>query len=283
MGFDVFLTDPYFRRVLLTALVVAAVAGALGVFLVLRQLSLLGDGIAHVAFGGIAIAFFANLAPLPASLVFASAGALVIQELRRRGLVKGDAAIGIIFTGSLALGYMLIAKGRVRVDVESYLFGNLLFTTSADLTLALVTAGVVALVLLALWRPLFAVTFDAEAAEVSGLPLVALETVFTLLSAASIVIAARVVGVLLVSALVVVPAATALQFARGFRAALVLSPLIALGTVVLGTVVSATWVFPAGASIAIVSGGVFLVASLVARALRAGRGRRAPTGGRCPP
>jgi zinc transport system permease protein len=229
---------------------------------VLRQLSLLGDGIAHVAFGGIAIAFFSNLAPLPASLVFACTGALVIQELRRRGFVKGDAAIGIIFTSSLAFGYMLIYKGHVRVDVESYLFGNLLFTTSADLNLAIATAIVVAGVLVAIWRPLFAVTFNAEAAEVSGLPIVALETIFTLISAASIVIAARVVGVLLVSALVVVPAATALQFARGFRTAMILAPAIALLTVVLGIFVSATWVFPAGASIAIVSGAIFLAATL---------------------
>jgi zinc transport system permease protein len=258
MGFELFLSDPYFERVFLTALVVAAVGGVLGVFLVLRNLSLLGDGIAHIAFAGIAIAFAAGFLPLPTSIVWASLGALTIQELRRRGIVKGDTAIGIIFTTSLALGYMLIYKGSVRVDVESFLFGNLLFATTSDLNLALGTALIVAVFLALLWRPLFALTFDLESAEVLGLPIRTLESVFTVLVAASIVVAARVVGVLLVSSLVVVPAATSLQFARGFRGALLLAPLIALATVTVGMFVSATWVFPAGTSIALVSGALFL-------------------------
>jgi zinc transport system permease protein len=268
MGFDIFFTNPYWQRVLLTAVLVAAVAAVLGVFLVLRGLSLLGDGIAHIAFAGIAIAFAANLLPLPASLAWASLGALLIQEMRRRGVVKGDTAIGIIFTTSLALGYVLLAKGHVRVDVESYLFGSLYFPDPNDLYLIVGTALAVLVVLLLQWRKLFAITFNQEAAEVQGLPIRRLDAWFTVLTAAAIVVAARVVGVLLVSSLLIVPAAASLQFARSFRFALVLSPLIGVGTVLAGLYVSYTFVLPGGSSIALVAGAVFAASLLLALLLR---------------
>ncbi|MHB8586730.1 MAG: metal ABC transporter permease [Thermoplasmatota archaeon] len=262
---SLFLTDAYFQRVLITAVLAAAVAAAIGVFLVLRNLALLGDGLGHVAFGGIALALALAVEPLPVALVWAIVGALIIQEMRLRGIVKGDTAIGILFTSSLAFGLIVLAQKGTYVDAESYLFGELFLVTVNDLNLVLVIVAIVLLVLLLLWRPLFAITFNAEAATVMGLPAHLLETLLTILSAGVIVVAARIVGILLVSSLVVVPAATALQFAKGFRTALLVSPLIAVGCVAVGIFLASVYdVFP-GAAIALTSGIVFFCAFALSR------------------
>jgi zinc transport system permease protein len=272
MAFDLYFTSPYWQHIFVTALLVAAVAGVFGVFLVLRGLSLLGDGIAHISLAGTVIALMAGLLPTPAAVVWACFGALLIQEMRRRGVVKGDAAIGIIFTSSLALAYLLVHKSHVHVDVEGYLFGNLYTSTLSDMNVMLWLAAAVVLVLLVLWRQLFAVTFNQEAAEVQGLPVRALDALFTILTATAIVMTAQVVGVLLVSSLVIVPAATSLQFARGFRAALFLSPAIAVATVVTGLFLGDTFIEPPGASIAMTGGLVFASALAVGGILRRLRG-----------
>lgn len=269
MSFDLFLSEPYFQRVLATALVVAVTASVLGVFLVLRNLSLFGDGIAHISFAGVALGFVLGILPTGMALLFSLLGALAIQELRRRGITKGDTAIGIIFTGSLAFGVLLLSLGPgTGLDLESYLFGNLLLVGAADFYVVCATAAAVLAALALLYRPFFALTFDAQAAEVQGLPVRGLETVFTLLTAAAIVIAARIVGVLLVSSLLVVPAATALQWARGFRQALLLAVGLALTAVVVGLLASAELAVPSGAAIAVASTLLFAVGTLAHRAVR---------------
>lgn len=259
--------DPYFQRVVLTALLVAGVAAVLGVFLVLRGLSLFGDGIAHVSFAGVALALATGWMPLGTTLAVACGGAVLIQELRRRGIVRGDAAIGIVFTTALAVGFLIATHARTFVDLESYLFGSIYLSGDrASLMLIVGTALAVLVALLPLWRPFFAITFNQEAAEVQGLPVRTLDTLFTLLTAAAVVVAARVVGVLLISSLVIVPAATALQFARGFRAVLVWSPLVALAAVLLGFLVSTELDWTGGASITVASTALFLVGVLVSKA-----------------
>lgn len=269
MSFDLFLSEPYFQRILATALLVAVTAAVLGVFLVLRNLSLFGDGIAHIGFAGVALGFVLGLFPTGMALAASLLGALAIQELRRRGVTKGDTAIGVIFTGSLALGVLLLSVGTgPRVDLESYLFGNLLLVGASDFYAVAATAAAVLAALALLYRPFFALTFDAQAAEVQGLPVRALETVFTLLTAAAIVIASRVVGVLLVSSLLVVPAATALQWARGFRQALALSVAVALASVLLGLLASAELAVASGAAIAAASTGFFALGTLSRRLVR---------------
>jgi zinc transport system permease protein len=270
MTAEIFLTEPYFQRVLLTALLVAVVAAVLGVYLVLRGMSLFGDGIAHISFAGVALGFLVGVLPLALALAFSVLGALAIQELRRRNITKGDTAIGIIFTGSLAFGIVLLSVGTGSgVNLESYLFGNILLVTEQDFWLV----GLIALVVLSLTfaarRPLLALTFDAQSAEVQGLPVRRLETLFTIATAISIVIAARIVGVLLVSSLLVVPAAASLQWARSFRQATLLSVAIALVSVVVGIAVSAEFALATGASIAVVSTTLFAVTVGIRRIVNA--------------
>jgi zinc transport system permease protein len=261
---DLFLTYPFLQRALLAALIVAVLCAVLGVYIVLRGLSLLGDGLAHISLAGVALGLVLGVYPLATALVAAILGALVIQALRSRQIVRGDTAIGILFTAGLAVGILLISRQRgAGIDLTSYLFGNLLAVTPTDVyIIAGVGAGLLLLFGL-LHKELFYITFSEEAARLSGVRVGLLNVLFTIVTAASIVVAARIVGVLLVSALLVVPAATSLQFARSFRGAIALSVLCGLASVLIGVFAAAEYGAPTGASVALASTGVFAVGVLV--------------------
>lgn len=264
-----FVEFPFLQRALLAALLVGVLCAALGVYVVLRGLSLIGDGLAHLSFAGVALGLALGVYPLPLAIVFAVVGALVIQALRSRELVRGDTAIGILFTAGLATGIVIVSRSRgLGTDVSSYLFGNLLAVTSTDLALI---AGVATalLALLALFHKEFLyITFSEEAARLSGLPVGALNTVFTALTAVSIVVAARVVGILLVSALLVVPAAASLQWARSFRRAILASAGLGVASVLLGVLAATGYDLATGASIALASTALFAAALASRLALR---------------
>lgn len=271
---DLLLGFPPLQRALLAAILVALLCSVLGVFVVLRGLSMLGDGLAHISFAGVALGLSLGLYPLGLALVFAVLGALAIQVLRERQIVKGDTAIGILFTAGLALGVLIVSLNRgFNVDVMSYLFGNLLFVTQTDVYLIAAIGGALILLLALLQKEFFYVTFSEEAARLSGLPVGLLNVLFTSLTAASIVVAARIVGILLVSALVVVPAATGLQFARSFRGALLLSAAFGVASVLAGVIAAAQYGLATGASVALAStllfAGSVLAKATVARVRRA--------------
>lgn len=264
MSFDLFLTEPYFQRVLVTALVVAATAGTVGVFLVQRGMALFGDGVAHMSFAGIALGFVAGWMPLGSAIVVAALGALAVQELQRRGWARSDAALGIVYTASLALGVVLVSsRGSVPVDVESYLFGNLLLAGEREFLLAGGIGLLVVAAVVVLWRPLLLLCFGEERARVQGLPARRLNTLFTLLTALTVVASVRVVGVLLVSGLLVIPASAASRLARSMAQAVLLSVGFGLASVLVGLALSATFALASGATIALVATGIFL-ASLAA-------------------
>jgi zinc transport system permease protein len=243
--------------------------GVLGVFVVLRGLSLLGDGLAHISFAGVALGLVLGIYPLGVALVAAVLGALIIHFLRERQVVRGDTAIGILFTAGLALGILLISSSRgLNVNVESYLFGSILGVQPRDVLVIAALGGALLLALGLLYKEFFYLAFSEEAARISGLPVHMLNVLFVSLTAASIVVAARVVGVLLVSALLVVPAASALQFARSFRGALALSVLFGVASAAAGLYASAEWGYATGASIALAST-AFFAASVAARSAAA--------------
>lgn len=269
MSFDLFLTEPYFQRVLATAMLVAATAAVIGVFLIQRGMALFGDGVAHMSFAGIAIGFIAGWMPLGTAILVAGAGALAVQELHRRGWARSDAALGIVYTSSLALGVVLVSsRGSVPVDMESYLFGNLLLAGEREFLLASAIAVVVALMVAVLWRPLLLLCFGEERAIVQGLPARGLNTLFTLLTALTVVASVRVVGVLLVSGLLIIPASAASRLARSMAQAVALAAVFALAAVVLGLGLSATFSLASGATIALVAAGIFLLANALARLRR---------------
>jgi zinc transport system permease protein len=263
----------FMQRALLAGVLVAAIAGALGVFLVLRGSAMIGDGLAHVAFSGVAVGLLTGLYPLGLALAFAVAGGVGIQLLRQRGVVLTDTAIAIFFTTGLAFGVLVVSlAGGFSVDLFSYLFGSLALVSGGDVWMvAALGAALLALVAL-LRKELLYITFSEEAARVSGLPVNALNLAFTVLTALTIVVAARVVGILLVSALLVVPAATSLQLAHSFGRALVLSMALGVAAVLLGLYAAFAAGVAAGGAIALVSVLGFFAVLAARRLARAARG-----------
>jgi zinc transport system permease protein len=258
----------FMQRALLAAVAIGLVCGALGFFVVLRRLAFIGVGISHSAIGGVALAVVLGWPPLGTAAAFAVLVALAIARLSRTGRLSEDAVIGIFFSGSMALGVVLFSLRRgYQQDLFGYLFGNVLAITPAELAL-LAGAGAAVLVLLALlFRPLLFLAFDEEVARAYGQPVAALEAALLVLLAATVVIGVRLVGVILVEALLVVPAATATLWAAHYRTQLVLSMSLGAAAGVLGLTLAYALDLAAGGAIVLVSVALFF-ASLLLRPRR---------------
>ncbi|RNC69200.1 MAG: metal ABC transporter permease [Desulfuromonadales bacterium] len=258
-------------RALVAGSLIAALCAVLGVFLVLRRLSLIGDGLAHVTFGSVALAVFlrfqsvyTSLAAIPCVLL----AALGILKLAERARIYGDAAIGIVSSLGIAVGIVLASlAGGFNVDIFSYLFGNILAISPFELGQTVVLFLVVCVTAGLFYPELFAITFDEELARTSGIPVDRINAILVLLTALTVVLAMKVVGIMLISALLILPAVIALQLARGFRTALVLAAGIGVVTVAAGIVISFLANLPAGATIILINIAL-LIASLVVRRLR---------------
>lgn len=212
----------FMQRALIAALLVGAVAPMVGIFIVQRRLSLIGDGMGHVALAGVAVGLVTGQAPVLAALVAAVLAAVVIELLRIKGRTNGDVALAIIFYGGIAAGVVIISKAPEGspASLTRYLFGSILTTQPSDLYVFAALAALVAGTTWILLPRLFAVANDEEYARAVGIPVLALNLVLAVLTATTVVIAMRVVGLLLISALMIVPNAAAQLLARSFSTGL---------------------------------------------------------------
>ena len=265
----------FMQRALLASLMVGLVAPAVGVFLVQRRLSLLGDGLGHVALTGVAIGVLTSTAPVGAALVAAVLGAVLIELVRARGRTSGDVALAVLFYGGIAGGVVLLSlapRGQAT-NLESYLFGAITTTSSDDLLVFAVIAVTVLVVVGLLGQRLYAVSDDEEYARAVGLPVLALNIVLAVLVASTVVLSMRVVGLLLISALMIVPSAVAQLVARSFRQAAYIACSIGLVVSVSGTTASYYTGTPSGGTIVLLAIALFLVVTGTV-ALREGTARR---------
>jgi len=258
--FPFFFTMELFQRALLAAIMVTIVAGFLGTFLLIRNLALIGDGLAHVSFGGVAIGIVLGAtSPLWYALIFSITAAILIHEMQSREILTGDASIAIFLTGMLALGLVTLRiwGGGITSDIHGYLFGNLLLIDEADLDMISFIC-VVSLVLLILIRSgLLAITVDPLSARVQGLPVRGIGLLFSVITAAVVVSMVQVVGTLLVTALLVTPAATAQLVGRSFRSCLLWTQVFGLSSVLLGLYFSAEYSSGSGSMIALIAAIIF--------------------------
>jgi len=260
----------FMQRAFAAAVVIGVVCGALGFFVVLRRLAFIGVGISHSAIGGVAIGVVAGLPPLATGAVFAVAVALGIAAVGRRSLLSEDAVIGVFFSGSMALGVVLFSLQRgYQQDLFGYLFGDVLAISGSELATLAVGGAAVAAALGLAFRPLFFIAFDEEIAQAYGQPVGALNTALLVLLALTIVIGVRLVGAILVEALLVIPAASAALWATSWRAQLAISTGLGAASGVLGLAIAYWLDLAAGASIVLVSAGLFF-ASLGLRRRGAG-------------
>jgi zinc transport system permease protein len=262
----------FMRRAFLAGIAVAVVCPLIGVFLVLRRLSLLADGLGHVTFAGLAAGFLLGIYPLFAALIAALLGAVGIERLRARGRVAGDAAIAMFYTAGLALGVVLVSRaGGFNVNVLGYLFGSIAAVATRDLQVVLGLAAVVVALVAVYYKELLYLTFDEEAARAAGLPAAAVNTLLAALAAVTTVAAMRIVGLLLVSSLMVLPALTAIRLAGSFRQTLLLAVAAAVLATVAGLIASFYLDSAPGGTIVLTALALFGLASLVA-----GRRERMP-------
>ena len=251
----------FIQRAFVAGAFVAILCSTLGVFLVLRRLSLIGDGLAHATFGGVAIGLFFNITPLYAALPVVMLGSLGILKLTQRTRVYGDAAIGIIAALGIAGGVLLASLSQgFNVDLFSYLFGNILAISREEVVFSIILSVVVILMIVFSYYDLLSVTFDEEFAHVSGIDTKKINAILVLLTSLAVVLSMKVVGILLVSSLLILPAVTALQLAKGFRTTIVVAATSALLSVIAGITISLLANLPAGATIVMFNLLLFLIA-----------------------
>lgn len=227
----------FMQRALLTALLTGLMAPAIGTYIVQKRLSLLGDGLGHVAIAGVGLAVMTNTAPLPVAIVVCIAGAVAVELLRQFGKASGDVGLAILFYGGLASGVLMAGvAGQGAAALSQYLFGSLTTVTTADVWWVAILSGVVLLAAIGLAPQLFAVSTDEEYAKVQGLKVRVYNILIVVLAAITVTVSMRTVGLLLVSALMVVPVATASNVARGFTASLFAAMAFGVVTAVGGTV-----------------------------------------------
>ncbi|GHV08310.1 ABC transporter [Campylobacterota bacterium] len=247
-------------RAVIVGLLVSLCAALLGVSLVLKRYSMIGDGLAHVGFGALAIATALNVAPLSVSIPVVVAAAFLLLRISENSKIKGDAAIALISTGSLALGVVVISMTTgMNTDVCNYLFGSILAMSKNDVLLSIVLASVVLVLFVLFYHKLFAITFDETFARATGVKVSAYNMLIAFLTAITIVLGMRMMGAMLISSLIIFPALTSMRLCKTFLSVTICSALVSVICFFAGVVISYLYAMPTGASVVMVNIACFLL------------------------
>ncbi|MFD0555763.1 zinc transport system permease protein [Stackebrandtia endophytica] len=251
----------FMLRALGGALIVGVAAPAVGIFLVQKRMALIGDGLGHVALTGVALGFLTNSSPLWTTLVVTALGAVAVEWIRSKGKASGDVALALLFYGGIAGGVFItsLVSGKTNASLTEYLFGSLLTTRVEDIWIIGVLGAVVVALMLLLRPWLAAICHDEEHARVSGLPVQTLNLLLAITTAVTVAVAMRAVGLLLISALLVVPVVTAQQVTRGFAVTMYAAMGIGLVTSGAGVVTAGLLNVPPGAAVVLMAVGLFVI------------------------
>ncbi|HVA82780.1 MAG TPA: metal ABC transporter permease [Candidatus Aquilonibacter sp.] len=253
------LTYAFGQRALIAGILAALTCSTLGVFLVLRRFSLISDGLGHVSLAGIAAGIYFGFDAIWGAIVAVFVGVFGIGYLRKLK-IPGDTSIAVMFSAGLALGIVLISlSNNGGAELEAYLFGDILGISSVDLYIASALGVVVIATVYALFKEFFSVTFDPEFAQINGLPVDRLEFLFTFLTGLTVVVSIKLVGILLVTSLIAIPAISSMLFKFNFKKTILLANAIAVLSVILGLYISFWYNFASGGTIVLVSIGAFLI------------------------
>lgn len=249
---------------LISGTLVSVCASLLGVTLVLKRYSMIGDGLSHVAFGSLAVAAAVGAAPMKVAIPVVIAAAFLLLRLSEKGKLKGDALTALISTGALAVGIMAISlSSGMNIDIYNYMFGSILALTKSDMILSVCLAAVVIPVFVLLYNSIFAVTFDPDFARATGTRVGIFDTVIAVLTAVTIVLGMRLMGTLLISSLIVFPPLTSMRVTKSFRGTVTVSSVIPVFSFVSGLMISYFCSTPTGASVVCVNIALFAVFALI--------------------
>ena len=266
-----FFSTPILLRALIVGVLVSLCAALLGVSLVLKRYSMIGDGLSHVGFGALAIAAVMNWAPMAVAIPVVIAAAFLLLRLSGNGKIKGDSAIALISTGALAIGVMAVSLSGMNSDLDSYLFGSIYAISDEDVVISVVLALLVLVLFVFFYTKIFAITFDENFARATGTRVGTYNMLIALLTALTIVIGMRMMGSMLISSLIIFPALCSMRVFRSFRAVTICSAVISVVTFVIGMVFSYEFGTPGGASIVCVNIAAFAGFSAVGAVLRRNR------------
>ncbi len=258
-----FFSSPILIRALVVGVLVSLCAALLGVSLVLKRYSMIGDGLSHVGFGALAIASVLNWAPMALTIPVVIAAAFLLLRISGSSRIKGDSAIALISTGALAVGVMAVSLSGMNTDLDSYLFGSIYAISSEDVALSVVLALIVLVLFIFFYTKIFAITFDENFAKATGTRANLYNMLIALLTAVTIVIGMRMMGSMLISSLIIFPALCSMRVFKSFRAVTICSAAISVATFVAGMVISFELGTPGGASIVCVNILAFAVFSAV--------------------
>ncbi|EKE11358.1 MAG: hypothetical protein ACD_15C00101G0006 [uncultured bacterium] len=261
MEFLNFLQYAFIQKAFLAGSCIALICSILGLFLVLRKMSLIGDGLSHVSFGAIALGLFLGLYPFYVAIPIVVLASFLILKIAEKTKVYGDAAIGIVSAIGISSGVILASLSNgFNVDLFSYLFGNILSISNTEVVLSIALSLIILITIYFFYWDLFSATFDEEYAKTTGIQISSINVILTALTAITVVLAVKMAGIMLVSALIIFPAVSALQISRGFRPAIFISATISLASVILGITLSFFADLPAGATIVILNTFFFILA-----------------------
>jgi zinc transport system permease protein len=247
-------------RAIVAGSFIALLCSTLGVLLVLRRLSLIGDGLAHVTFGSVALGLLLKVQPIYVSMPIVAISSLAILKLTEKARVYGDAAIGIVSAVGVSGGVLLAGIGAgFNVDLFSYLFGNILSITTGEVVISVVLSLLVLLIIAFRYKELLSMSFDEEFARTSGINTGRINSLLAILTAVTVVLAMKLVGIMLTSALLIIPAVSAFQVARSFRGTMLFASLAAVLSVWIGIAISFLLNVPSGATIVLLNFVFFLV------------------------
>lgn len=261
---ETFFTYSFLQRAFFVGVLVALCSSLLGVSLVLKRYSMVGDGLSHVAFGALTLALVFNLSPLYVALPVVMVAAVLLLRISESSKIKGDAAIAIISSSSLAIGVIAtsITKG-MNLDVFNFMFGSILAMSKSDVYLSVALSIIVLVLYIVFYNKIFAVTFDEHFSKATGVNAEIYNTIIALLTAATIVVGMRIMGALLISSLVVFPALTSMRVCKSYRGVIISSAIVSVICFIAGLVMSYRFSTPAGASVVATNLVAFLLFSAV--------------------
>lgn len=254
----------FVERAIIAGFFLGLVCAVLGVFLVLRKMSLIGDGLAHISFGAIAVGIVFGIYPLIIAIPLVVLASLLIYALTRNLLIEGDAIIGILASFGLATGVILssISTG-FNIDIFSYLFGNILSISQQELNFAIIGSIIILSIILLWYQEFMAIAFNSEQAKISGIAVTKLDILFSIITALTVIMSIKLAGALLVSALLILPASSSLQIAKSFQKTMIWAILIALMSIIMGIIVSFITNIPTGATIVVVNTIIFFTILII--------------------
>lgn len=251
-------------RAIIVGGLVALIASILGVVLVLKRYSMIGDGLSHVGFGAMAVSLAFNQAPLYFAIPIVVVAAFLLLRVSENSKIKGDAAIGLISSSALAIGMIVNSLSNgTNIDLNSYMFGSILAIEKSEMILCVVLGLIITGVFIWFYNPIFAITFDENFAKATGLKVEVYKTVLSVLTALTIVIGMRIMGTLLISSLIIFPALSAMRVTKKFKMVMIMSVIISLVCFFAGLVASYLIELPTGASIVVSNLIVFIIMSIV--------------------